>query len=175
LWAWYRPLLVWAFRVRDGVLQRAERVSWLRRLLGTRLGQQLTALNAGHMPERRVAWVAYSLTLVRYTLMAARFVAVSTAVRIEVPPLLVFVGIPIAQLGLLLAVTPGSLGALEAGWLGVLLLAGLPRPEIATILIAQRAAITVFILTLGALSYLGSLLFPFRQAQGKSQLDTLDE
>jgi uncharacterized membrane protein YbhN (UPF0104 family) len=95
-------------------------------------------------------------------------------VGIDVPPLLVFVGIPIAQLGLLFSVTPGALGALEAGWLGVLLLAGLPRPEIAAFLIAQRAAITVFIPVLGALSYLGSLLFPFGQAKSEPRSVTSD-
>ena len=175
LWAWYRPLVAWAFRVRDGVFRWAERVSWLRRLLGTRLGQQLTALDAGRVPQRRVALAAYGLTLLRYSLMAGRFAAVSTAIRIDVPPLLLFVGIPIAQLGLLLSVTPGALGAMEAGWLGVLLLAGLPRAEIAAFLIAQRAAITVFILALGALSYLGSLLFPFGQAKSERRLETSDE
>jgi uncharacterized protein (TIRG00374 family) len=174
LYAWYRPLVSWAFRVRDGVPQRAERVPWLRRLLGTRLGQQLAALDAGHMPPRRIALAAYGLTLLRYTSMAARFAAVSTAVGIDVPPLLVFVGIPIAQLGLLLSVTPGALGALEAGWLGVLLLAGLPRAEIAAFLIAQRAALTVFILSLGALSYLGSQLFPFGQAKNEPRSETSD-
>jgi len=50
---------------------------------------------------------------------------------------------------------------MEAGWLGVLLLGGLPRTEIAALLIAQRAALTASILALGALSYLASLLFPF--------------
>jgi uncharacterized membrane protein YbhN (UPF0104 family) len=86
---------------------------------------------------------------------------------VAVPPLLIWVGIPIAQLGLLLAVTPGALGALEAGWLGVLLLAGLPRQDIATFLIGQRAALFVFIFVLGAISYLGSLVFPFRSDDGR--------
>jgi uncharacterized membrane protein YbhN (UPF0104 family) len=160
VWAWYRPLVAGGLRLRSRLSGRAGRVPWLRRLLDTRPGQQLLALRDDQVPSPRVALRAYGLTVLRYALMAARFAAVSQAVGIDVPPLWVFVGIPIAQLGLLFSVTPGALGAMEAGWLGVLLLAGLPRPQIVTFLIAQRAAVTAFILLLGASSYLGSLLFP---------------
>jgi uncharacterized protein (TIRG00374 family) len=163
LWAWYRPLLSWAFGLRARLVERAERVPWLRRALETRLVRPLIALREDQAPPPRVARAAYGLTLLRYALMAARFAAVARAVGVDVPLLLVFVGIPIAQLGLLLGVTPGALGAMEAGWLGVLLLGGLPRTQIAAVLIAQRAALTVFILTLGATSYLASLLVPFKQ------------
>jgi uncharacterized protein (TIRG00374 family) len=165
--AWYGPLLAWGLRVRRNMFARAARVSWLRRVLDTRPVRQILALREDQMPSRRVALTAYGLTVLRYLLMVARFAAVSQAVRIDVPPLWILVGIPIAQLGLLFSVTPGALGAMEAGWLGVLLLAGLPRAQIAAFLIAQRAAITVFILGLGGGSYLLSLLFPLQADDGR--------
>jgi uncharacterized protein (TIRG00374 family) len=158
---WYGPLVGGAFVLRARLVRRSQSAPWLRRLLQGRLGQQLLALRVDQVPPARIAALAYGFTVLRYLLMTARFAAVSQAVGVDVPPLLVFVGIPIAQLGLLLSVTPGALGALEAGWLGVLLLAGLPRTEIATFLIGQRAALFVFIFTLGLLSYLGRLIFPF--------------
>jgi uncharacterized protein (TIRG00374 family) len=164
---WYAPLVALAWRLRQWAAARAGRVPLLRRALHAQAAQRLMALQAEQVPSRRVALIAYGLTVLRYGLMAARFAAVSYAVRVAVPPLLIWVGIPIAQLGLLLAVTPGALGALEAGWLGVLLLAGLPRQDIATFLIGQRAALFVFIFVLGAISYLGSLVFPFRSDDGR--------
>lgn len=167
IWAWYRPLVAWGLRVREWVLVRAEHLGWLRRLLDTRPGHQLVSLRADQLPLPSTALRAYGLTVLRYGLMAGRFAAVSCAVGVAVPPLWLFVGIPIAQMGLLFSVTPGALGAMEAGWLGVLLLAGLPRRQIATFLIAQRAAITVFILLLGAGSYVGSWLFPLRADKGR--------
>jgi uncharacterized membrane protein YbhN (UPF0104 family) len=153
---WYGPLLDLGFRLRDRVR------NW-KGVRNLKAWEALGALRHEQAPPQRVALAAYGLTVVRYLFMTARFAAVSLAVGVAVPPLLVFVGIPIAQLGLLLAVTPGALGALEAGWLGVLLLAGLPRQDIATFLIGQRAALFAFIFALGALSYLGSLIVPLRK------------
>jgi uncharacterized membrane protein YbhN (UPF0104 family) len=174
VWAWYRPVVRGAFGLWRWAVARAEPFPWLHRVLrGGRM-----ALREDQMPGPRIAAKAYGMTVLRYALMAARFAAVSQAVGINVPPLLIFVGIPIAQLGLLLAVTPGALGAMEAGWLGVLLLAGLPRPEIATFLIAQRTALTVFISSLGALSWVGSVVFPFRGDDGRptrGRLGTADD
>ncbi len=171
LLGWYRPLVARAFGLRGWLVARSESTRLLHRALHGRAGQQLLALDAGQFPVRRIALLAYGLTVLRYLLMTARFVAIAQAVGVAVPPLLVFVGIPIAQLGLLLAVTPGGLGMLEAGWLGVLLLAGLPRQDIATLLIGQRAALFVFIFTLGLISYLGSLIFPFREDDGRRMDD----
>lgn len=160
---WYEPLVSWGFRLRTLLLSRSERLPLLSRFLRGRAGETLLALEPGHVPSREVTLAAYGITVLRYLLMTLRFASVAAALRVAVPPLLVFVGIPIAQLGLLLAVTPGAIGALEAGWLGVLLLAGLPRHDIATFLIGQRAALFVFIFVLGLSSYVGSLVFPFRR------------
>jgi uncharacterized membrane protein YbhN (UPF0104 family) len=171
LLGWYRPLVARAFGLRAWLVARAASITWLHRALQGRAGQQLLALKESRFPVRRVALQAYGITVLRYLLMAARFVAIAQAVGVAVPPLLVFVGIPVAQLGLLLAVTPGGLGMLEAGWLGVLLLAGLPRQDIATLLIGQRAAIFVFIFVLGLLSYLGSLIWPFREDDRRPTTD----
>lgn len=163
---WYNRLVALAFRTRDWIASRAQHISWANRLLQGRAGQALLALQAERIPVRRIALLAYAITLFRYLLMAARFAFVSRALRVGVPPLLLFVGIPIAQLGLLLAVTPGALGTMEAGWWGVLLLAGLPRQDITTFLIGQRAALFVFIFVLGLLSYLGNLILPFKGRRG---------
>ena len=158
---WYKGLVALVFRLRDWLADCATGHPMLRRALRGRAVGQLLALSADQVPPRGIALAAYGFTVLRYLLMTARFASVSQAVGVAVPPLLLFVGIPIAQLGLLLAVTPGAIGTLEAGWLGVLLIAGLPRQEIATFLIGQRAALFVFILVLGSISYVGSLIFPF--------------
>lgn len=167
----YESLVAMAFRLRQWAIAHAGRVPLLRRALQVQAVQRLLDLHAEQVPSQRIVLIAYVMTVLRYGLMAARFAAVSWAVGVAVPPLLIWVGIPIAQLGLLLAVTPGALGALEAGWLGVLLLAGLPRQDIATFLIGQRAALLAFISALGLLSYLGSLIWPFRQDDRRTTKD----
>lgn len=160
---WYAPVLALLFRLRDALATRLARVPLGAQLLSGRAGQALLALSLDQVPSRWAALSAYGITVLRYLLMTLRFAAVSAALDVAVPSLLVFVGIPIAQLGLLLAVTPGALGALEAGWFGVLALGRLPRQDIMTFLVGQRAALFVFVLVLGLTSYVGNLLVPVQQ------------
>ncbi|MBL7200780.1 MAG: flippase-like domain-containing protein [Anaerolineae bacterium] len=160
---WYGSLVALALGVRDAAAARLSRLAWANRVLDGRAAQALLAIDRERLPARRSALQAYGITVIRYLLMTLRFASVAISLQVAVPPLLLFVGIPIAQLGLLLAVTPGALGTLEAGWFGVLLLAGLPRQEIMTFLIGQRAALFVFVFVLGLISYTSSLIFPFRR------------
>jgi uncharacterized membrane protein YbhN (UPF0104 family) len=164
LW-WYKPVLALLFRFRDTLAARLKGVPLAARFLRGRAGQACLALSPDQVPPPRTALAAYGVTVLRYLLMVLRFAAVSVALDVAVPSLLVFVGIPIAQLGLLLAVTPGALGALEAGWLGVLVLGGLPRQDIVAFLVGQRAALFVFTLALGLASYVGGLVVPVRQRE----------
>lgn len=57
-------------------------------------------------------------------------------------------GIPFAQLSFIFSITPGAMGVLEGGWLGVLTMAEIPRDTIGKFLIGQRIYWLIFTLLL---------------------------
>jgi uncharacterized membrane protein YbhN (UPF0104 family) len=67
-------------------------------------------------------------------------------------------GVPVAQLSMLFAFTPGSVGFLEAGWLAVLAAQGVASESVLTVLLGLRVTNFVFfplILHLVGLVYRG--------------------
>jgi uncharacterized membrane protein YbhN (UPF0104 family) len=81
-----------------------------------------------------------------YSLLAARLVLISQALRLDIPWYLLLMGVSITQLALIFSVTPGSLGFLEGGWAAVLGLAGLSLENISVFVIGRRAYVLVFTL-----------------------------
>lgn len=84
------------------------------------------------------------ITVVRYGFLILRIYFLSAALGLKVPLLVLIAGIPLAQLSLALAITPGALGVLEGGWYAILAIAGVPREDILTFLIGQRAYWFIF-------------------------------
>jgi uncharacterized protein (TIRG00374 family) len=116
------------------------------RRLVSRLPQQLDRLSSETFLENRVALQAFLLTLVMYTLLAARLFYIAQALRLDIPWYLLAMGIAVTQLALIFSVTPGSLGFLEGGWGAVLGLAGLTLDQFTTFVIGRRAFVLVFTL-----------------------------
>jgi uncharacterized protein (TIRG00374 family) len=114
--------------------------------LAGRLPQQIGRLATETLLPNRVAVLAYSLTLVMYTLLGARLFFFAQALRLEIPWYLTFMGVAIAQLALVFAITPGSLGFLEGGWWAVFSLAGMSAEQFLTFVIGRRAFALVFTL-----------------------------
>ncbi len=111
-----------------------------------RLPQQLERLSTETFVHNRLAVQAFLLTLVMYTLLAARLFLIAQALRLEIPWYLLAMGISVTQLALVFSVTPGSLGFLEGGWAAVLGLAGLTLDQFTTFVIGRRAYVLVFTL-----------------------------
>lgn len=109
------------------------------------------------LPHRSVVMQTLGLTILLNAAIAICFYQISRAVGMVHPWTIFVAGFPITQLSLVLAVTPGGLGLFDAGWYGVLLLAGVPRQEALTFVIAQRAYIFVFVLVWAGFSVLLSL------------------
>jgi uncharacterized protein (TIRG00374 family) len=120
---------------------------WLLRLplVGRRLAGPVYRLSQLVLPNSHTTGRAYLLTLLMYGLLMLRLVCVAEALRLEIPWLWLVVGLPIAQLSLLLSLIPGALGTFELGWYGVLALAGVESETILAFLIGRRLYTTVFI------------------------------
>jgi uncharacterized membrane protein YbhN (UPF0104 family) len=76
--------------------------------------------------------------------MTFRIWCLASSFSISIPFDTFLLGLPVVQLGLLLAFTPGSLGFLEAGWLAVLSFQGISQNEIFTFLLILRLANYLF-------------------------------
>jgi uncharacterized membrane protein YbhN (UPF0104 family) len=109
------------------------------------------------LPPRPVALEALGLTILLNAAIAICFYHIARAVGMAHPWTVFVAGFPITQLSLILAVTPGGLGLFDAGWYGVLLLAGVPNQDALTFVIAQRAYIFIFVLVWAGFSVLLSL------------------
>ena len=75
----------------------------------------------------------------------ARLVWIADALSLKIPWPWLVLGLPIAQLSLLLTLTPGALGTFELGWYGVLALGGVKSETILAFLIGRRLYTAAFI------------------------------
>jgi uncharacterized protein (TIRG00374 family) len=118
-------------------------------LLGPRLArlpEQLDRLATETHLTNRSAVSVYLLTLVMYSLLAARLFLITQALELAIPWYLLAMGVAVAQLALVFSVTPGSLGFLEGGWAAVLGLAGLSQDQFLIFVIGRRAFVLIFTL-----------------------------
>jgi uncharacterized protein (TIRG00374 family) len=135
-----------AGRASSRLAQPLTRLPVVGRRLIRRLPEQLNRLAGETFLTNSAAVRAFLLTLVMYSLLAARLYFIALALRLDIPWYLMVMGVGVTQLTLIFSVTPGSLGFLEAGWGAVLGLAGLGKDPIVLFLIARRAFLLVFIL-----------------------------
>ncbi len=121
-----------------------------------RLPQQLDSLANRSFVTNRLALRSFLLTLVMYSLLAARLNFVAQALRLDIPWYTLAMGIAVTQLALIFSVTPGSLGFLEGGWAAVMALAGIPLETFAVFVIGRRAYLLAFtsIVTLLAFAWI---------------------
>lgn len=94
------------------------------------------------------------LTTVKYLTLIARLYFLSAALGLDISAFVLFAGIPVAQLSLILSLTPGALGVLEGGWYAVFAIAGTPPADRAAFLIGQRAYLIIFTGGIFLISYL---------------------
>jgi len=91
------------------------------------------------------------LTIAKYFLVVLRFLVILAICQIPLSFGKVFVGTAMAQLGILLGITPGGLGIVETGWAGVFSFFSIHSNKIPQFLIAQRIAILVVVISSYAL------------------------
>ncbi len=107
----------------------------------------------------------YSISFMLITLSALKFLTdvlfllfLSKALNIRIPLEVLFWGSSIGQLFFLIGITPGALGILEMGWFGILMIAGIGRPDIVYFITMRRICSIAFMATLLFISYAIKLL-----------------
>lgn len=78
------------------------------------------------------------ITIIRFIILSLRLFFLVLALNINMPFILILLGIPVSQLSLLFALTPGAIGILEGGWLGFLTISNINKDIIGNFLIGQR-------------------------------------
>jgi uncharacterized protein (TIRG00374 family) len=110
--------------------------------------------------DRRTAGYAYLISIAQILMILARSYLIGRALGLSLPILLLLLAAPVAQLGQLLAFTPGALGVRELSWFAVLQAAGIPGDDLLTFLVGHRAYIYVCIIVLALISQLITLAKP---------------
>jgi len=124
-----------------------------------KIGQWLDFLAKGeNWVSSGVVMRAYLITLIRFVLLTLQFYLVSVALRLPFSFWEFWGAIPLVQLGLLVAITPGALGILDIGWLGVLTLLGGAEADCNSFVVGQRVFVFVFTVVMGLATSLWMLL-----------------
>ena len=98
-----------------------------------------------------------AVTFVRYGLNAAMFWTIARALGLPIELwTLVLVGSAV-QLSLVIAFTPGGLGIMDLGFVGLLALGGVPSETVAAFIIGQRAFQYTFFPLMAGISYLATV------------------
>jgi uncharacterized membrane protein YbhN (UPF0104 family) len=97
---------------------------------------------------------AYALTVLLNLLLGLQYYWIAAAIRLPQPAVLFLAAFPLTQLSLIVAIAPGGLGIFDLSWYGLLLLAGVTDSAATTFVIAQRAAMFVFVLLWAGISAL---------------------
>ncbi|MCK4546048.1 MAG: flippase-like domain-containing protein [Candidatus Eisenbacteria sp.] len=121
-------------RLYRGLIRGFRFLPWLRKA-------EVPELETG--PERRglggkSAVSSYLLSVVKLVMVSLRLYFVAGALGVEVPLWMAFICVPLAQVAALVAVTPGGLGILEAGWYGILVWAGVAPEETVLLVVGWR-------------------------------------
>jgi uncharacterized membrane protein YbhN (UPF0104 family) len=134
------------------LLRWTEQVPYLNAVLPS-----ISENRTGLLLQRPVIVQALGLTFLLSSALATTYYQISCAVGLSHPWTVFAAGFPAVQLSLVLAMTPGGLGILDAGWYGVLLLGGVSRQDALVFVVAQRAYISVFVLIWAGIGALLSL------------------
>ena len=108
--------------------------------------------------SRRTLTLILALTMLKYGALVLRLFFLVQALDLPISVTTIWAGIPIAQLSLLLAFTPGALGVLEGGWYAVLSVMSVNPDAISAFLIGQRLYWMAFSAVFALVGYVGLMI-----------------
>jgi len=150
-----RYLFAAAARVYYSFLNLAARLPVLKK----RMGPQAAFVAADFHVTRKTAGKIMLCGLAQYFLVILRLYIVAYALRLDIGFPLLFLGASILLTLSLISVFPASLGLSEAGWYGVLSLAGVADPSAITFIVGERIFSTLAIIVVGGLTWFAYQLF----------------
>ena len=119
-------------------------------VINNKLPQKITVT----ILEKKLLLKIYFLSILKFGSTVARLILFAWALDLSISPAIILLGAPIGQLSYLFSFTPGGLGIFEAGWLAVLLLAGVEEQTALSFVVGQRILTVLIICGLAALSHL---------------------
>jgi len=131
---------------------------WLRSL--RRRGEPLPPAPAPRVPLALAAWVV-ALGLARYASMLLQFWAAGAGLGVALDPLVLVAATPVAQLAVIIGITPGGLGLAEGGWAAALSRLGVGEAATVVFMAATRLMMGVSFAVLTLASW------PWRRAPGR--------
>ena len=119
-----------------------------------------------HTPEfeKKLVLKLCFISLIKLLATISRFVFFALSFGLNIPILIIILGTPLAQASYLIAFTPGGLGILEAGWLGVLKWGGVNDAAAGVFILGQRI-LTVLLISL--LAFITHSIFSIKLSREK--------
>ena len=104
--------------------------------------------------KKNVILRMYLLTAVKFGLLVLQLTMFAVALDACMSPFYILFGIPLSQLSLLFAFTPGGLGIIEVGWFGILKLGNVPTDQALIFVVGQRILTVMFVFLLAILCHI---------------------
>ena len=108
--------------------------------------------------SKRVLFTTLLLSFFKFVFTSGRFVLITMALGLSINPNLIVLATPLGQLTYLIAITPGGLGIIEAGWFGILSIAGIDPEPTLLFVVGQRVLIVACISILVIINQLTILI-----------------
>ena len=121
--------------------------------------QFVERINRASQSNSSITRVA-TLTMLRYALIGGYLVLLAYALQLtDLGILEILVALPIVQLSAVIAITPGGIGFIEGGFLGVFAVLGVSTESVMAYLVAQRVLVNLNLLIHGAIGTITQRLF----------------
>ena len=132
-------------------------------LIRNRMGAEQLGIQGEYSLGQNDFYTVFTWSVGTYLLLVLRFFFTGLALRVDLSLLQSLFVIPVIQISGLINITPGSLGVLELGSWGALLLIDVPKDQILRFVIGQRILLTAVLLLLILLNHLFFFLRRRRQ------------
>ncbi len=152
-----------------------EKIPLLRRIPRKDYYKRLEDLTGAPLLRKKPLVAVLLFTVIKQLFLFFRYYFLCSALNIDISPATLFMGIPVAQLSLLIAFTPGSIGVLEAGWYAVLKWGSpLVSGDISVFILGQRIYWFLFIALIYLLVFLVARILKLKKTFGLFQKEVSD-
>lgn len=141
-------------RMLRGFLRLSKKIPLVKRVIKESFFEKVDKLDGFTLLQRKSLLNLFIHTAFRYILLILRLYFLTQALRLQLPFIVLFLGIPVAQMSLLFSFTPGALGILEGGWYVVFSLTGHLQNEMSTFFVGQRGYWMIFTGIIFIISYI---------------------
>lgn len=105
--------------------------------------------------SKKTVFFLFMISTIKTASFAMASLCSAWAFDLDISPWVILFGTPISQVAFIFSFTAGGLGVLEAGWLAVMTVAGVPSEDIGIFLIGQRLIITACQFIIAAVTWTG--------------------